>query len=179
MFGGKLNCFIEFIIDKTITNKDLLFKGLYKKIPVVITPNFLVYLRIFLTLILFFLFTLNINNIIFWTAIIYLVSKILDIIDGGLARYRKQTTLTGQIFDPLADKLLNLLVVAILIVTWQLSALWIYFFICLIIIVIIFFDWFFVLLKLKDTLQFKYLRRIIEPLGVLVTIIFLIIEVSQ
>lgn len=179
MFGGKIHRFIELIIKKIVTRKDFLFNGIYKKIPLFITPNSLVYLRIFLALILFLLFIKNINNIIIWTAGIYIICKIFDILDGGLARYRNKITLIGQVFDPISDKLLNLLIMTILIFTYQLSALWIYVFVCLTIIILVFYDLIISLLKQENISPTKYLRRIIDPLGLLITLIFLVIEIIK
>lgn len=137
----------------------------------------MVYLRIFLTIFLFWLFYQKIPSLIYWTIIIYIFSKFLDNLDGGLARLKGQATVIGEIIDPLADRLLNLLVLGILIYLWHLQSLWIYLGVSLISIFILSFNLLLVLIKPQKTLFFNYFRKVFECLGFIVTIIFLLIEI--
>lgn len=70
-------------------------------------PNALTLARIFLVpLVVAVLLTKEIPNWTFWGASIFLIAALTDILDGYLARRRKQVTTLGRLMDPIADKLL-------------------------------------------------------------------------
>jgi len=86
-----------------LEHKERLAQGTVKYLPHWITPMDLTILRIALVLpmILFFL-----NGQIYLTAILLIISALLDFYDGPLARLRQQTSLAGKLLDPFADKLM-------------------------------------------------------------------------
>lgn len=70
-------------------------------------PNFLTLSRIFLVpIVVAVLLTKGIPNRTFWGASLFLVTALTDLLDGYLARRRKQVTTLGRLLDPIADKLL-------------------------------------------------------------------------
>jgi len=70
-------------------------------------PNTLTLARIFLIpLVVAVLLTKEIPNWVFWGASLFLVTALTDMLDGYLARRRKQVTTLGRLLDPIADKLL-------------------------------------------------------------------------
>lgn len=170
---------IDFITWKIIRkNKDAILRRMVSKFPSFITPDLLVYLRIFLTLFLTLLFFKKVSAIFSWLVIIYVICKIFDFFDGSIARYRGQLTFFGEIFDPLSDRLLNLIALVIIISLWHLNSLWLYFFTNLAVIIMIVLDLFFSLLNLFS-FRFVYFRKIFEAIGLLVTIILLITELIK
>ncbi|MCK5459944.1 CDP-alcohol phosphatidyltransferase family protein [Candidatus Parcubacteria bacterium] len=81
----------------------ILAKTLLKIIPRSIMPNHFTILRFFL--ILPIVWMINIEQYLYGV-IIFIVAAFTDAIDGALARTRNQITEWGQIYDPVADKLL-------------------------------------------------------------------------
>lgn len=70
-------------------------------------PNTLTLARIFLIpIVVAVLLTKDIPNWVFWGASLFLVTALTDLLDGYLARRRKQVTTLGRLLDPIADKLL-------------------------------------------------------------------------
>ena len=70
-------------------------------------PNSLTLARIFLVpIVVAVLLTKEIRNWTFWGASLFLVTALTDLLDGYLARRRKQVTTLGRLLDPIADKLL-------------------------------------------------------------------------
>jgi len=70
-------------------------------------PNSLTLSRIFLVpIVVAVLLTKDIPNWTFWGASLFLVTALTDLLDGYLARRRKQVTTLGRLLDPIADKLL-------------------------------------------------------------------------
>jgi CDP-diacylglycerol--glycerol-3-phosphate 3-phosphatidyltransferase len=70
-------------------------------------PNSLTLARIFLIpIVVAVLLTKGISNWVFWGASLFLVTALTDLLDGYLARRRKQVTTLGRLLDPIADKLL-------------------------------------------------------------------------
>lgn len=72
-------------------------------------PNSLTLARIFLVpIVVAALLTrgMGIRNWTFWGAMLFLVTALTDLLDGHLARRRKQVTTLGRLLDPIADKLL-------------------------------------------------------------------------
>ncbi len=78
-------------------------KTLLRLIPKELKPNHLTIFRVLITpLVLYFLWFEN------WAMVvpIFLLAALTDVLDGSLARTRKQITLWGTAADPVADKLL-------------------------------------------------------------------------
>jgi CDP-diacylglycerol--glycerol-3-phosphate 3-phosphatidyltransferase len=70
-------------------------------------PNTLTLARIFLVpIIVAVLLTVEIRIWAFWGASLFLAAALTDLLDGYLARRRKQVTTLGRLLDPIADKLL-------------------------------------------------------------------------
>lgn len=70
-------------------------------------PNSLTLARIFLVpIVVAVLLTLEIRIWAFWGASLFLAAALTDLLDGYLARRRKQVTTLGRLLDPIADKLL-------------------------------------------------------------------------
>lgn len=53
-----------------------------------------------------FLYCFSKENLRFWALGIFLLLALTDVVDGLIARVKKQKTLLGSLLDPLADKLL-------------------------------------------------------------------------
>lgn len=70
-------------------------------------PNALTLARIFLVpIVVAVLLTVEIRTWAFWGASLFLAAALTDLLDGYLARKRKQVTTLGRLLDPIADKLL-------------------------------------------------------------------------
>jgi CDP-diacylglycerol---glycerol-3-phosphate 3-phosphatidyltransferase len=70
-------------------------------------PNTLTLARIFLVpIVVAVLLTVEIKAWAFWGASLFLAAALTDLLDGYLARRRKQVTTLGRLLDPIADKLL-------------------------------------------------------------------------
>ena len=70
-------------------------------------PNALTIARIFLVpIVVVVLLTVEIRTWAFWGASLFLAAALTDLLDGYLARRRKQVTTLGRLLDPIADKLL-------------------------------------------------------------------------
>ncbi len=70
-------------------------------------PNALTLARIFLVpLVVVVLLTRQMHGWAFWGSGIFLAAALTDLLDGYLARRRKQVTTLGRLLDPIADKLL-------------------------------------------------------------------------
>jgi len=70
-------------------------------------PNALTLARIFLIpFVVVVLLTKQMHNWAFWGAGLFLAAALTDLLDGYLARRRKQVTTLGRLLDPIADKLL-------------------------------------------------------------------------
>ncbi len=82
-------------------------------IPKWITPNQVTILRFLLTP--FVVWGVAVGSYV-WSIPFFLLVAFTDVIDGSLARIRKQVTPWGTMFDPMADKLLISLVAVIVIV---------------------------------------------------------------
>ena len=78
-----------------------------------ITPNHITILHILLLIPLFFLLK---SRLWIPSAISFLVTGILDLLDGYMARKWKMETALGKILDPLADKIGTVLVLIFLII---------------------------------------------------------------
>jgi CDP-diacylglycerol---glycerol-3-phosphate 3-phosphatidyltransferase len=70
-------------------------------------PNSLTLMRIFLVpIVVVFLLTMEIRTWALWGSCLFLAAALTDLLDGYLARRRKQVTTLGRLLDPIADKLL-------------------------------------------------------------------------
>ncbi len=70
-------------------------------------PNSLTLARIFLVpIVVAVLLTLEIRVWALWGASLFLAAALTDLLDGYLARKRRQVTTLGRLLDPIADKLL-------------------------------------------------------------------------
>ena len=70
-------------------------------------PNALTLARIFLVpFVVVVLLTKQISHWEFWGSGLFLSAALTDLLDGYLARRRKQVTTLGRLLDPIADKLL-------------------------------------------------------------------------
>jgi len=70
-------------------------------------PNALTIGRIFLVpIVVVVLLTVPLRTWAFWGASLFLAAALTDLLDGYLARRRKQVTTLGRLLDPIADKLL-------------------------------------------------------------------------
>jgi CDP-diacylglycerol--glycerol-3-phosphate 3-phosphatidyltransferase len=70
-------------------------------------PNTLTLARIFLIpIVVVVLLTVEIRNWAQWGAGLFLAAALTDLLDGYVARKRKQVTTLGRLLDPIADKLL-------------------------------------------------------------------------
>jgi len=70
-------------------------------------PNALTIARIFLVpVVVTVLLAKGITDRTFWGASLFLVAALTDMLDGYLARRRRQVTTLGRLLDPIADKLL-------------------------------------------------------------------------
>jgi len=180
MPGGEIKNFIDWLTSEVIRkNKDQLLVLLVKRIPDYITPNLLSYFRLFFTNILLYLLLRNSPTILGWGIIIYLFCKILDLLDGSLARYRNQQTTIGEILDPLIDRLLNLVGLLILISTFHWQALWVYWFINLFSIIIFLINLLLLSGQFTRFLKFNYWRKVIEVVGLFITLFLLILELIK
>ncbi|MDD5318975.1 MAG: CDP-alcohol phosphatidyltransferase family protein [Candidatus Pacebacteria bacterium] len=74
-----------------------------KVIPQSVTPNSLTWTRFFLTPFVFFFLLIHMYGL---GIIVLGLALLTDAIDGALARTRGQITEWGQLYDPVADKLL-------------------------------------------------------------------------
>jgi CDP-diacylglycerol--glycerol-3-phosphate 3-phosphatidyltransferase len=70
-------------------------------------PNTLTLARIFLVpIVVVVLLTVEIRTWALWGASLFLAAALTDLLDGYVARRRKQVTTLGRLLDPIADKLL-------------------------------------------------------------------------
>ena len=70
-------------------------------------PNALTLARIFLVpLVVVILLTREMHGWALWGAGVFLAAALTDLLDGYVARRRKQVTTLGRLLDPIADKLL-------------------------------------------------------------------------
>jgi CDP-diacylglycerol---glycerol-3-phosphate 3-phosphatidyltransferase len=70
-------------------------------------PNTLTLARIFFVpIVVVVLLTFNVRTWAFWGASLFLAAALTDLLDGYIARRRKQVTTLGRLLDPIADKLL-------------------------------------------------------------------------
>jgi phosphatidylglycerophosphate synthase len=158
--------------------KDKALVGILKRIPFFITPNLLVYLRFLLSLFLLWLFINQASGIFGWLFGIYIFCKIIDLFDGSLARFRGQASAYGELIDPVSDRLLNIMSLAILFSLWPLFAFQFYFCVNLIAITMFIFDY---LLSCQDWFSFRliYFRKIFDIVFFIIAVAMLIVELIR
>lgn len=86
----------------TLKSKDQMFKPLADRLPAWITPNGLAVFRLFMVIPIGY-FAASGQGIP--TAFLLVAAYFTDILDGVLARSRNQVTKAGAVLDPLADKI--------------------------------------------------------------------------
>ena len=79
-------------------------------------PNILTMLRMVMIPLFIYVFFLPNRYSMVWAAIIYIAAAVTDFLDGMIARKYNLITNFGKLFDPLADKLLQLSAVACLVI---------------------------------------------------------------
>jgi len=79
-------------------------------------PNLMSLLRIFLTIPVAYYLALDTDNAALIAALLLLLAGLTDFLDGFLARRLNQTTPLGHILDPVADKLLAIILIVELII---------------------------------------------------------------
>jgi cardiolipin synthase len=77
-------------------------------------PDFLTLFRIFLIPLIFYAFLDGSLELSWLAFFVFIVACVTDFLDGYIARVWKQTSRFGQVFDPIADKLLIASVLLIL-----------------------------------------------------------------
>ncbi|MBI4431446.1 MAG: CDP-diacylglycerol--glycerol-3-phosphate 3-phosphatidyltransferase [Candidatus Omnitrophica bacterium] len=89
-----------------------------------ITPNQLTWFRLIASPFIPYIFTLG-GNLNKWIAcFVYMVAALTDLLDGILARRRKQVTSLGKILDPIADKVLTLSALTAFVIDGTLHIAW-------------------------------------------------------
>jgi cardiolipin synthase len=87
-------------------------------------PNLLTLFRLFLIPVFIIVFFSSLSNSLLWGTLIFLLAGFTDILDGYIARKYKIVTKWGTAMDPLADKLMLLVVLSCLVIK-QYIPLWI------------------------------------------------------
>lgn len=88
---------------KLLPQDRLLAATLFRIWPQRFQPNWLTLLRMWLTPPI--ILTLGFDNFV-WGIPLFLLAGLTDLLDGSLARVRRQSSIWGVVFDPVADKLL-------------------------------------------------------------------------
>ena len=89
--------------NKILPHDWLLSKTILPLIPPRIRPNHITVLRFILTVPVVWLTVYHYYNIAIW---LFIFAVFTDALDGSMARVRNQITEWGELFDPVADKLL-------------------------------------------------------------------------
>jgi CDP-diacylglycerol--glycerol-3-phosphate 3-phosphatidyltransferase len=98
--------------EKTYLHDRILHRTVLKLFPKRIWPNHLTILRMLMTPVVFWFLWIG----EYGTGIaLFIIASFTDLLDGSLARTRGQVTHWGQVWDPVADKLLIGSVVALLL----------------------------------------------------------------
>ena len=85
-------------------------------------PNILTVIRMALIPVFMLLFYLDIENSMFYSAVVFAVAYITDMLDGMIARKCNAVSDFGKLMDPIADKLLSIAAVVMLTEAGILSA---------------------------------------------------------
>lgn len=88
-------------------------KTIFHLIPDFVHPNHVTISRFMLTPLVVFLILIEQYH---WGILLFLFTAFTDTVDGALARVRNQITPWGQVYDPVADKLLIGSLVGILVI---------------------------------------------------------------
>lgn len=81
-------------------------KTLFRFIPRSITPNFFTFLRFFLIPVVLYFLAIGAFG---WSLLAFAIAALADTVDGSLARTRNQISSYGSMLDPMADKMLIIL----------------------------------------------------------------------
>lgn len=94
--------------------QDRLYKStIFHLIPESVHPNHITIARFILTPVVVFLILFNYFT---WGIVLFVFTAFTDTLDGALARVRNKITPWGQIYDPVADKLLIGSLVGLLVI---------------------------------------------------------------
>ena len=85
-------------------------------------PNILTIIRVVLIPFFIFFFSLSSPRSAIIAAVIFLVASLTDLLDGYLARRRKEVTQFGKFLDPVADKLLIVSALILLVANGRVPA---------------------------------------------------------
>jgi len=85
-------------------------------------PNFLTIIRVVLIPFFIFFFSIASRGSAMIAAVIFLVASLTDLLDGYLARRRKEVTQFGKFLDPVADKLLIVSALILLVANGRVPA---------------------------------------------------------
>jgi len=88
---------------KILPQDRLMAKTILRLIPSWVTPNQVTVLRFILTVPVVWLVLYHYYNPAIW---LFILAVLTDAVDGAMARTRNQITEWGELFDPVADKLL-------------------------------------------------------------------------
>ena len=125
--------------------KDEFFKPVVEYTPKWITPNLISTARLLITLILFYIWA-SIKNQPFYSLkagaafgiLLILIGIITDLWDGALARYYKQYTFWGSVYDSMIDKIFILPITLISLTVWPFMLRTIIFLFCFKVLLLIF-----------------------------------------
>lgn len=84
-------------------------------------PNILTGIRLFLVPFFPIVYFCNCDNAHIYASLIFILAMFLDVLDGFIARRFNMITKLGQVFDPVADKLMVISVVSTLVVANKIS----------------------------------------------------------
>ncbi|PIS42198.1 MAG: hypothetical protein COT24_04750 [Candidatus Kerfeldbacteria bacterium CG08_land_8_20_14_0_20_40_16] len=90
---------------KIFNNNEILLQKIADRFPDSVTPNFLTFIRILMTIPIILAAE---EKRYLLAALLFLIAYFFDLIDGPLARIKNRVTEFGKIFDPAADKIVFL-----------------------------------------------------------------------
>ncbi|MEK7539633.1 MAG: CDP-alcohol phosphatidyltransferase family protein [Patescibacteria group bacterium] len=158
-----------------LKSKDQLFKPLADALPLWITPNGLAVFRLIMVVPIGY-FALAGQAVP--TAFLLVAAYFTDVLDGVLARSRNQVTKAGAVLDPIADKVIFLVLFWIL--GWQVLDLRIFTLLALIELVFLLTGLIFSLVPSKNLPDRKFganiygkLKTVFEVVGLLLLIVYL------
>lgn len=97
--------------DQIRVKRDQKLKGVVKRMPEWITPNFLAYLRFPLGALMLLIVYNQISHFLLICFFCWLLAKLIDSLDGTLARLRNKETWYGNILDAFSDRFVLLMLV--------------------------------------------------------------------
>ena len=107
---------VKEIIDMHYFNKfrlkrDKIFLPLVKKLHKWVTDNFICYLKIPLAVGMSLIIYYRVEHFLLICFIAWLLGKLLDNVDGGIARYRKTSSFRGKMLDSFTDRFVLIVLV--------------------------------------------------------------------